>query len=46
MGNVRHETCRTFRTWGWGEEYLKDKINELKTNSKNKNIRRPVQRHK
>jgi hypothetical protein len=37
MDNVRHEASRTFRTKK--EEYLKNKINELETNSKNKNIR-------
>jgi hypothetical protein len=34
MGNVRPEAGRTFRTKM--KEYLKDKINELETNSKNK----------
>jgi hypothetical protein len=37
MGKVRHETSRTFRTKK--REYLKNKMNELETNSKNKNIR-------
>jgi hypothetical protein len=35
--NVRREARRTFRTKKW--EYLKNKINELETNSKNMNIR-------
>jgi hypothetical protein len=34
---VRHEGSRYFRNKK--REYLKDKINELATNSKNKNIR-------
>jgi hypothetical protein len=37
MDNVRREAGRTFRTKK--REYLKNKINELETNSKNKNIR-------
>jgi hypothetical protein len=37
MNNVRHEASRYFRNKKW--EYLKDKINELATYSKNKNIR-------
>jgi hypothetical protein len=37
MDNIRHEASRTFRTKK--REYLKNKINELETNSKNKNIR-------
>jgi hypothetical protein len=37
MNNVRHEISRYFRNKK--REYLKDKINELATNSKNKNIR-------
>jgi hypothetical protein len=37
MDNVRLEASRTFRTKK--REYLKNKINELETNSKNKNIR-------
>jgi hypothetical protein len=37
MENVRHEASRTFRTKK--REYLNNKINELETNSKNKNIR-------
>jgi hypothetical protein len=36
MDNVRHEASRTFRTKR--REYLKNKINDLETNSKNKNI--------
>jgi hypothetical protein len=35
--NLRRETSRTFRNKK--REYLKDKINELQTNNKNKNIR-------
>jgi hypothetical protein len=35
LTNVRRETSRNFR--GKKKEYLKDKINELATNSKNKN---------
>jgi hypothetical protein len=35
--NVRHEASRHFRNKK--REYLKDNINELATNSKNKNIR-------
>jgi hypothetical protein len=35
--NLRHETSRTFRNKK--REHLKDKINELETNNKNKNIR-------
>jgi hypothetical protein len=34
MKNLRHETSRTFRKKK--REYLKGKINELETNSKNK----------
>jgi hypothetical protein len=37
LNNIRHEASRHFRNKKW--EYLKDKINELATNSKNKNIR-------
>jgi hypothetical protein len=37
MDNVRREASRTFRTKK--REYLKNKINELETNSKSKNIR-------
>jgi hypothetical protein len=37
LNNVGHETSRHFRNKK--REYLKDKINELATNSKNKNIR-------
>jgi hypothetical protein len=37
LNNVRHETSRYFRNTN--REYLKEKINELQTNSKNKNIR-------
>jgi hypothetical protein len=44
MDNVRCEASRTFRTKQ--REHLKGNINELETNSKNKNMRRPVQRHK
>jgi hypothetical protein len=38
MDNVRCEAGRTFKTKK-KREYLKNKINELETNSKNKNIR-------
>jgi hypothetical protein len=37
LQNVRHETSRIFRNKK--REYLKDKINELETNNKNKNTR-------
>jgi hypothetical protein len=37
MNNVRREASRYFRNRK--REYLKNKINELATNSKNKNIR-------
>jgi hypothetical protein len=37
MDNVRREASRTIRTKK--REYLKNKINKLETNSKNKNIR-------
>jgi hypothetical protein len=37
MNNVRYEANRHFRNKK--REYLKDKINELAINSKNKNIR-------
>jgi hypothetical protein len=37
LNNVRHEASRHFRNKK--REHLKDKINELETNSKNKNIR-------
>jgi hypothetical protein len=40
---VKLETSRTFRNKK--REYLKEKINEPETNSKNKNIRL-VQKHK
>jgi hypothetical protein len=36
LNNVRHEATRYLRNKK--REYLKDKINELATNSKNKNI--------
>jgi hypothetical protein len=36
LNNVRCEARKYFRNKK--EEYLKDKINELETNSKNKNI--------
>jgi hypothetical protein len=37
LQNLRRETDRTFRNKK--REYLKDKINELETNNKNKNVR-------
>jgi hypothetical protein len=37
QNNVRHETSRTSRNKK--REYLKEKVNELERNSKNKNIR-------
>jgi hypothetical protein len=37
MSNVKREASRYFRNKKW--EYLKDIINELESNSKNKNIR-------
>jgi hypothetical protein len=37
LNNVRREASRHFRNKK--REYLKDKINELERNSKNKNIR-------
>jgi hypothetical protein len=37
LNNVRRDVCRYFRNKK--KEYLKAKINELETNSKNKNIR-------
>jgi hypothetical protein len=37
LNNVRSETSRHFRNKK--RKYVKDKINELATNSKNKNIR-------
>jgi hypothetical protein len=37
LNNVRHEASRYFRNKK--REYLKDKINEIAMNSKNKNIR-------
>jgi hypothetical protein len=37
LSNVRQEASRHFRTKK--REYLKDKINELESNSKSKNIR-------
>jgi hypothetical protein len=37
LNNVRHEASRY--CWNKKWEYLKDKINELATNTKNKNIR-------
>jgi hypothetical protein len=37
LNNVKHEASRHFRNKK--REYLKDKINELATNSENKNIR-------
>jgi hypothetical protein len=37
MDNVRREASRTFRSKKM--EYLKNEINEVETNSKNKNIR-------
>jgi hypothetical protein len=37
LNNIRHETSRHFRNKK--REYLKDKVDELATNSKNKNIR-------
>ncbi|PNF34951.1 hypothetical protein B7P43_G18172, partial [Cryptotermes secundus] len=40
LNNIRSETSRQFRNKK--REYLKDKIDELAINSKNKNIKRPV----
>jgi hypothetical protein len=40
LNNVRHDASRFFRNKK--RKYLRDKINELATNSKNKNIQRPV----
>jgi hypothetical protein len=37
LQNLGHNTSRTFRNKK--REYLKDKINELETNNKSKNIR-------
>jgi hypothetical protein len=37
LNNVRHKASRYFKNKK--REYLKDKTNELATNSKNKNIR-------
>jgi hypothetical protein len=37
LNNLRHEASRHFRNKKW--DYLKGKINEPATNSKNKNIR-------
>jgi hypothetical protein len=37
LNNIRHETSRHFRKKQ--RQYLKDKIDELATNSKNRNIR-------
>jgi hypothetical protein len=37
LSNVRRETSKHFRNKK--REYLKDKINEIELNSKNKNIR-------
>jgi hypothetical protein len=37
LNNIRRETSRHFRNKK--KEYLKNKINELESNSKNKNIR-------
>jgi hypothetical protein len=37
LKNLRRETSRTFRNKE--REYLKDNINELETNNKNKNVR-------
>jgi hypothetical protein len=42
--NVRCEASRNFGTRM--KEYVKDKINELERNSKNKNAYRLLQRHK
>jgi hypothetical protein len=36
LNNIRHEVSRHFRNKR--QEYLKDKMNELAVNSKNKNI--------
>jgi hypothetical protein len=36
LNNIRREVCRHFRNKM--REYLKDKINDLATNSKNKNF--------
>jgi hypothetical protein len=36
LNNVRHEDSSHFRNKK--KEYMKDKINELETNNKNKNI--------
>jgi hypothetical protein len=40
LNNKRRETSRHFRNEK--RKYLKDKIDELATNSKNKNIYRPL----
>jgi hypothetical protein len=37
MSNIRWEASKHFRNKG--KEYLKDKINELESNSRNENIR-------
>jgi hypothetical protein len=37
LNNTRSEASRHFRNKKW--EYIKDKLNELAMNSKNKNIR-------
>jgi hypothetical protein len=39
LNSVRHEASRHFRNKKKKREYLKDKINELATNCKHKNIR-------
>jgi hypothetical protein len=44
LQNLRHETGKTFRKKKG--EYLKDKINEIETMSKNKKYKRFAQRHK
>jgi DNA-directed RNA polymerase beta subunit len=36
VSSVRHEACRTLRSKK--HEYLKDKMNELEANSKNKTV--------
>jgi hypothetical protein len=42
LNNVRREASRHFRNKK--REYLKDKMNDLATNNKNKNIRDPYRR--
>jgi hypothetical protein len=45
LNNIRREACRHFRKNKEKRVYLKDKLNERATHSKNKNIRNMYRGH-